>query len=187
MNPSPHGRLPNAPLAVSRPSSGSPVRPLRSMRKSDPRGQVKRASSASVSSWATAWLRRPRVSRSAVIRRASRSAVTPGSVAPRAPFSLAALRARVWESERDVGAMNTSQAASAAATAGGGSSPSTARGSITHSTASAPAREASARSASPISRVPESTTTTTFSPSCTPRHVPTTPCTARSSSSIPQT
>ena len=68
------------------------------------------------------------------------SSVTPGSVAPRAPPSLAALRALVWLSEREVGAMKTSAAASAAATAAGGSCPSTSRGSIVHSTASAPAR-----------------------------------------------
>ena len=66
-------------------------------------------------------------------------------------------------------------------------SPLTERGSITHRTASAPTRDASARSASPTSRVPESTTTTTFSPGRTPRHRPTTPRTASSSSSIPQT
>ena len=46
--------------------------------------------------------------------------------------------------------MNTSLAASAAATAGGGSVPWVARSSITISTASAPAAAASSRSASPI-------------------------------------
>ena len=66
------------------------------------------------------------------------SSVTPGSVAPRAPASLAALRARVWDSERRVGAMNTVAAASAAATAAGGSCPSTSRGSITQVTGSPP-------------------------------------------------
>ncbi len=40
---------------------------------------------------------------------------------------------------------------------------------MTTSTASASARAAESRSASPISRVPASTTTTTFSPAFTPR------------------
>ena len=59
-------------------------------------------------------------------------AVTPGSVAPRAPPSVAALRAFVCESDFEVGAMNTSAAASAAATGAGGSSPCSPRASITH-------------------------------------------------------
>ena len=112
------------------------------------------------------------------------SSVTPGSVAPRAPPSLAALRALVWLSERVVGAMNTSAAASAAATAAGGSCPSTSRGSIVHSTASAPAAAAAERSASPTLRVAGSTTTTTSSPARTPRHWPTTVWTACSSSLV---
>ena len=58
--------------------------------------------------------------------------------APRAPASLARLRAGVWLSDRLVGAMNTSQAASAAAIGRGGSVPSVARSSIIASTASAP-------------------------------------------------
>jgi hypothetical protein len=152
------------------------------MRKSEPRGQVKCASPAAVSSSASARPRRCSSPMSAVISRASRSAVTPGSVAPRAPLSVAALRARVCDSERLVGAMNTSAAASAAATAAGGSCPFTSRASITASTASAPARDASARSASPISRVPSSTTTRTSSPSRTPRHCPMTLRTAGSRS-----
>ena len=46
-------------------------------------------------------------SKSAAMRRASMSAVTCGIVAPRAPASLAALRARVWEMDQAVGAMKT--------------------------------------------------------------------------------
>ena len=109
------------------------------------------------------------------------SSVTPGSVAPRAPLSLAALRALVWLSERDVGAMNTSAAFSAAATASGGSCPSTSRGSMIVSTASAPASAAPSLSASPIARFGASVTTTTRSPDCTPRHCRMTVSTAASS------
>ena len=50
-------------------------------------------------------------------QRASMSAVTPGIVAPRAPASVARLRALVCDSDGRVGAMNTSHAANAAATA----------------------------------------------------------------------
>jgi hypothetical protein len=114
--------------------------------------------------------------------RASRSSVTPGSVAPRAPLSLAAVRARVCEIERVVGAMKTSAALSAAATASGGSSPWLARGDMSVSTLSAPALDAALWNASPMGRVPSSATTTTFSPARTPRHVLTTACTAVSRS-----
>ena len=58
---------------------------------------------------------------SALITRASISSVTPGRVAIRAPASLAALRAAVWESDCTVGARTTSAAAIAAANAAGGS------------------------------------------------------------------
>ena len=180
--PSPQGRFPNAPGARRSPSSAIPSRPVRSARKSVPRGHVTCAAPAPVRSAATARLRRPIRSKSAAISRASMSSVTPGSVAPRAPRSLAALRARVCESERVVGAMNTVAAASAAATAAGGSSPSTCRGSITVITGSAPSAAAASRSASPIARVPRSTTITTSSPARTPRHGPTTVSLARSSS-----
>ena len=53
---------------------------------------------------------------SALITRASISSVTPGIVAIRAPASLAALRAAVWESDWTVGASTTSAASIAAAT-----------------------------------------------------------------------
>src|ERR1019366_84358 len=95
MKPSPQGRFPNAPAAVRSPSSDRPVRPPRSSRKSDPRGHVSRASSASPSSAATAWERDAIRSKSIAIARASMSSVTPGSVAPRAPASVARLRAAV--------------------------------------------------------------------------------------------
>ena len=72
--------------------------------------------------------------------------------AARAGVGRALARAGVAE-RRLVGAMNTSQAASAAAIAGGGSVPSVARSSMTASTASADASEASSRSASPMARV----------------------------------
>ena len=98
------------------------------------------------------------------------SSVTPGSVAPRAPPSLAALRARVCDSERLVGAMNTCPAASAAATAAGGSWPSTSRGSMTVTTGSAPSCAAASRNATPSASVVRSTTITTSSPPWTPRH-----------------
>ena len=110
------------------------------------------------------------------------SSVTPGSVAPRAPASEAALRARVCESERRVGAMNTVAAARAAATAAGGSCPSTSRGSITHRTGSAPRRAAASRRASPSARRVVSVTMTTSSPARSPRHGPTTVSTACSRS-----
>ncbi len=106
------------------------------------------------------------------------SSVTPGSVAPRAPPSEAALRAFVCERDLLVGAMKTSAAASAAAIEAGGSCPCSSRASISASTASAPARAAPSRSASPIERVPGSATTTTCSPSRTPRQRPTTVSTA---------
>ena len=66
-------------------------------------------------------------------------AVTPGSVAPRAPPSVAALRAFVCDSDFEVGAMNTSAAANAAATGAGGSVPRLGLGGRIVSTASPPA------------------------------------------------
>ena len=107
--------------------------------KSVPRGQLTCASAASVSSAATCCERAAIASKSPAIIRASISSVTPGIVAPRAPASFARLRATVWLIERVVGAMNTSHAASAPATVGGGSVPSTSRSSMIASTASAPA------------------------------------------------
>ncbi len=58
---------------------------------------------------------------SALITRASISSVTPGSVAIRAPASVAALRAAVCESDWTVGARTTSAASIAAAIVAGGS------------------------------------------------------------------
>src|SRR5215207_2054384 len=179
MKPSPHGRLPNAPSALRSPSSAIASRPPRSSVRSVPRGHVTCASSALVSSSATRRLRAAIVGKSHAMRRASMSSVTPGSVAPRAPASLAALRARVCESERSVGAMKTRAAASAAATAAGGSWPSTSRGSITVTTGSAPRLAATSRSTAPRRSVVRSTTITTSSPRSTPRHGPTTVSTAR--------
>ena len=60
-------------------------------------------------------------------------------MAIRAPASLAALRAAVWESDCTVGARTTSAAAIAAASAAGGSAAWEARSAITARTASAPA------------------------------------------------
>ena len=182
MNPSPLGRLPNAPRAVRSPSSGMPWRPRRSSRRSVPRGQVTCASSPRSSRSATAWQRLASASKSTAMSRASMSAVMPGSVAPRAPASVAALRACVCESERVVGAMKTADRGSAAATGGGGSVPSVARSSMSARTASAPARAAASRSSSPIARVPASAITRTSSPGFTPRLSRTTVSTARSRS-----
>src|SRR4051812_17453978 len=184
MKPSPHGRFPNARSPVRSPSSAMPGRLVRSSRRSLPRGQVMRASSAPSSRRASSAERRCSTSRSQAIRRASMSAVTPGSVAPRAPPSVAALRALVCESDFAVGAMNTSAAASAAATGGGGSSPCSARAVITQVTASAPAAEAALRRRSPSALVSSSTTTATCSPARTPRQRPITVSTARSRSLI---
>ena len=146
--------------------------------RSVPSGQVTCARVPASSSAATAPERAAIVSKSTAMTRASMSSVTPGIVAPRAPASVARLRALVWLSDRVVGAMNTSHAASAAAMLAGGSVPSVARSSITMSTASAPAARASSRSASPIVRMAGSTTTTTSSPACTPRQRRTTVSTA---------
>ena len=122
--------------------------------KSVPRGQVMRARAGGSSSCGDGLRAARHRSKSTAITRASMSSVTPGIVAPRAPASLARLRAGVWLSDGVVGAMNTSQALIAAAIGRGGSVPSVARSSITASTASAPAAAAPSRSASPIARVP---------------------------------
>src|SRR5579875_486673 len=123
MNASPHGKFPNAPGLVNRPSSAIASRPLRSKTMLDPSGQDNSALSAALSRSATRRDRRARPPRSPFISRPNMSAVTPGRVAPRAPATVAALRACVWLNENNVGAMKTSQAASAAATVGGGSAP----------------------------------------------------------------
>ena len=178
MNPSPQGRLPKAPRRVRSPSSAMPSRPWSSSVRSVPRGQETTARSDCVSSSATARERWAILAKSTAITRASMSSVTPGIVAPRAPPSLARLRAVVWLSERVVGAMNTSQASSAAATGLAGSVPSVARSSIRARTASAPAAAAASRSASPIRRLAGSAITTTSSPSPTARQRLTTASTA---------
>src|SRR4051812_29201170 len=182
MNPSPQGRLPNEPAAVRSPSSAMPWRPVRSSLRSVPRGHAIRASLALSSSSATACERLRMRSKSIAISRASMSVVTCGIVAPRAPASLARLRASVWLRDRDAGAMNTSHAASASATGAGGSEPSVARGDITVRTASAPLCWAAVRSFSPSSWSGSSTTTTTSSSGRMLRQRRTTVCTARSRS-----
>src|SRR3954447_4847769 len=182
MNPSPHGRLPNAPGAVRSPSSAMPWRPLRSRLRSVPRGHAIFASVPLSSSSAIACERLFRRSKSIAISRASMSVVTCGIVAPRAPASLARLRASVWLSERDAGAMNTSHAASASATGAGGSEAAVGRGDITARTASAPLCWAASRSFSPSSCSGSSTTTTTSSSGRMLRQRRTTVCTARSRS-----
>ncbi len=169
MNASPHGRLPNAPGAVRSPSSAMPLRPRSAMVAWVPCGQVIRATSPAVNSPAAVLDRRAILSKSTAITRPSISAVTPGIVAPRAPASVAFLRAVVWLSDLVVAATYRSQAPSAAAIGGGGSVPSVARSSMITSTASAPRSAAASRSDSPIARVPGSTTTRAFSRALMPR------------------
>ena len=96
----------------------------------------------------------------------------------RAPASVAALRAAVWESDWTVGASTTSAAAIAAAIVAGGSAACEARSAITLSTPSAPAACASARRRSPRPCVVGLQTTSTSSPSRTPRQSRTTALTA---------
>src|SRR3954447_18526971 len=182
MNPSPHGRLPKAPGAVRSPSSAMPWRPVRSSVRSVPRGHAILASLALSRSCATACERLFRRSKSIDMSRASMSAVTCGIVAPRAPASLARLRASVWLSDRLAGAMNTSHAASASATGAGGSEPSVGRGDITVRTASAPACWAAVLSFSPRSCSGSAATKTNSSSGWMLRQRRTTVCTARSRS-----
>ena len=87
---------------------------------------------------------------SALITRASISSVAPGSVAARAPASVAALRAAVCDSDWTVGARITSAFSIAAATSSGGSRPCESRSAITASTASRPSGSAPSRSRSPM-------------------------------------
>ena len=169
MNASPHGRFPKLPGEVRSPSSAIPARPVRSKVASVPRGQVIRARLPAVNSSAAALDRLAIVSNPTAITRPSISAVTPGIVAPRAPASVACLRAAVWLSDLVVAAMYRSQAPSAAAIGGGGSVPSVARSSMIASTASAPRSAAASRSHSPIARVPGSTTTNASSPNLMPK------------------
>ena len=107
---------------------------------------------------------------SALITRASISSVTPGSVAARAPASVAALRAAVWESDWTVGARTTSgrqhRSGDRRRAARRAWEP---RSAITASTASAPASCAASRSRSPIRWVAGLQITSTSSPSRTPR------------------
>jgi hypothetical protein len=115
---------------------------------------------------------------SALITRASISSVTPGSVAIRAPASLARFREAVCESDWTVGASTTSAEAIASATVRGGSAACDTRSEITVSTVSAPASAASFRIASPIDCVAGLQITSASSPSRTPRQSRTTARTA---------
>ncbi len=184
MKPSPQGRLPKAPRAVSSPASGIAVRPSSPSRRSLPLAQVIRASEPASSAAATAAPRRRSSAMSALITRASISSVTPGRVAIRTPASLAALRAAVWESDWTVGASTTSAAAIAAATGAGGSAACESRSEITARVASAPSPCASSRICSPSSSVAGLQTTSTSSPEETPRQSRTTARTACSSSAL---
>ena len=109
---------------------------------------------------------------SAPITRASISSVTPGIVAIRAPASLAALRAAVWESDWTVGAITTSAASIAAATVAGGSAAWESRSAITASVASAPSPWATIRIRSPSPSVTGLQTTSTSSPGADRQAVP---------------
>ena len=120
---------------------------------------------------------------SALITRASISSVTPGSVAIRAPASLARLRAAVCESDCTVGASTTSAAAIASATvarrlAGVGR----ALGHHRQHRVGAGLRPPRRASRSPSAWVAGLQTTSTSSPSLTPRQSLTTARTACSRS-----
>ena len=178
MNPSPHGRFPNALRSVRTPASGIAVRPVRSRVRSEPFGQVIFASDAASRRFAISPPLRRSPSMSALITRASISSVAPGRVAIRVPASLARLRAAVCESDWTVGASTTSAAAIASATVRGGSPACEARSVITARVDSAPASWASARIASPIGCVAGLQIVRTSSPSRTPRQSRTTARTA---------
>ena len=120
---------------------------------------------------------------SAPITRASISSVTPGIEATRTPASLAALRAAVWESDWIVGAITTSAASIAAATAAGGSAACESRSAISAIVASAPSPWATIRISAPSSSVTELQTTRTSSPASTARQSRTTVSTALSRAS----
>jgi len=105
MKPSPQGRFPNAPGSVRFPSSGIPLRPVRSNVASVPSGQLTRAVVPAVSSLAIAFERAAIFSKSTAIARASISGVTPGIVAPRMPASVACFLVVVWLSDLVVAAM----------------------------------------------------------------------------------
>ena len=112
MKPSPQGRLPKAPRRGQLAGVGDRRRGPRARAAGRCRcGQVIRASAPPLSSVGDrAGRLRRSPSMSALITRASISSVTPGRVAIRAPASLAALRAAVWESDWTVGARTTSAA-----------------------------------------------------------------------------
>ena len=184
MNPSPQGRLPKAPGALSSPASAIASRSPSPSRRSEPFAQVIRASAPALSSAAIAPPLRRRPSMSALITRASISSVAPGRVATRTPASVAARRAAVWESDCTVGARTTSAATIAAATPAGGSAACEARSAIRQSTPSAPARPASARRRSPRPIVAGLQITSSSSPSVRPMHSRTIALTARSRSLI---
>ena len=184
MKPSPAGRFPNAPGAVRSPASAIASRSPRPSRRSEPSGQVIRASEPAVSAAAIASPFRRRPSRSADITRATISSVAPGSDATRTPAAVAARRAAVCESDLTVGSRTTSAAAIAAATESGGSLPDSARSPIRQRTPSAPRRPASPRIRSPSPIVAGFATTSTSSPSRTPRQSRTIVVTACSISPI---
>ena len=136
MKASPQGRLPKAPRSFSSPASTIAVRPSSPSRRSLPRGQVIRASAPRVERARDRCAAPAQRRMSAPITRASISSVTPGIEATRAPASVAALRAAVWESDWIVGARTTSAASIAAATVAGGSAACESRSEITASVAS---------------------------------------------------
>ena len=152
MKPSPHGRLPTR-WAAEVTVVGHPVRPVRSIVNLEPRGQVKRASSAWLSSrgeCARAALQRFEVARHQPRQHVRGDAGERGAAGAAVGGGLAR---PVCESDFEVGAMNTSAASSAPATGAGGSCPCSSRASITHVTASAPAAAAAARRRSPSALV----------------------------------
>ncbi len=184
MKPSPHGRLPNAPGAVKSPASGIASRLPSPSSRSEPFAHVTRASPPAVRMAAIAAPLRRRPSMSADITRASISSVAPGRVAIRAPASVAVFRATVCDSDCTVGQRTTSAAAIAAATASGGSVPDSARSAIRARMPSAPTRPASPRKRSPSPIVAGLATTSSSSPSRTPRQSRTIALTACSRSPI---
>ena len=171
MKPSPQGRLPNAPGAVRSPSSAIPSRPVRSSRRSVPRGQVTCASPAAVEQLGDRAAARGH--RREVARHQAREHVLGDARERRAARAGARSRPCARGCARAsgaVGAMNTSAAASAAATAAGGSWPSTSRGSITQARLRRRARGGRRAARRRGASVVRSTTITTSSPGCTPRH-----------------
>ena len=139
MKPSPQGRLPKAPLLGQLARVGDRL----AARELQPEVGAVRVGDAGLRSARRAPPpRRAPCAAAPPCRRSSRgracSSVAPGIVAPRAPASVARLRAAVWERDWTVGAISTSAAAIASATVLGGSAACEARSEITVRTASAP-------------------------------------------------